>query len=297
MIHWANFGGPLSRMQLIAPRRRFRARHAALVAQDALLLGGLIARWSYRLGLHGKLGVTLHEIGISAQSRLPAPLVLAFASDFHAGPVTNPALFTDFMDAVIERRPDVLLLGGDYVSSRAQHADMFSRCLSRYQAPLGTYAVLGNHDLWSGSERIARSLQSAGVQVLVNQNRSLPPPFDCVSVCGLDDPWAGSADATATFKDAAPVRIFLTHSPDGLLLLDEERYHVGFAGHTHGGQIALRDGTQLVTAGGPLSRTYGRGRFAIPGNGPLLVSRGIGCTYLPVRINSDPELIICTLLA
>jgi predicted MPP superfamily phosphohydrolase len=233
---------------------------------------------------------------IAAQGQLPAPLRLAFASDFHAGPVTHPALFTEFMDAVTEQRPDALLLGGDYVSSRARFVDVFARCLARYQAPLGTYAVLGNHDRWSDSDRVIGSLRSAGVQVLINQNRSLPAPFDCVSVCGMDDPWTGRADAAATFRDAAPVRIFLTHSPDGLLLLDEEQYHVGFAGHTHGGQIALRDGTQLVTAGGPLSRTYGRGRFAIPGNGPLLVSRGVGCTYIPVRINSEPELMICTLL-
>jgi predicted MPP superfamily phosphohydrolase len=280
----------------MAIRHRFRARHAALVAQDSLLLGGLIARCSYRLGLHGKLAVTTHEIRITAQRRLPAPLVLAFASDFHAGPVTDPALFTDLMDAVTQRQPDVLLLGGDYVSSRAHHADVFARCLARYRAPLGTYAVLGNHDLWSDSDRVTRSLRDVGVVVLVNQNCTLSPPFDCVSVCGLDDPWAGQADAAATFKDAAAIRIFLTHSPDGMLLLDEEQYHVGFAGHTHGGQIALRDGTQLVTAGGPLSRTYGRGRFSIPGNGPLLVSRGVGCTYIPVRINSEPELMICTLL-
>jgi predicted MPP superfamily phosphohydrolase len=280
----------------MTPRQKFRARHAALVVQDSLLLGGLIARCSYRLGLHGRLGVTSHEIPIASPGRLPAPLVLAFASDFHAGPVTHPALFADFMDAVIARQPDVLLLGGDYVSSRAQHADVFSRCLARYQAPLGTYAVLGNHDRWSDSDRVTRSLRSAGVEVLVNQNRVLPAPFDCVSVCGLDDPWAGCADAAATFRDAAPIRIFLTHSPDGLLLLDEEQFHVGFAGHTHGGQIALRDGTQLVTAGGPLSRTYGRGRFEVPGNGPLLVSRGVGCTYIPVRINSEPELMMCTLL-
>src|SRR5579862_1572891 len=105
-------------MQLLAPHQKHRARHAVLVAQDSLLLVGLIARWSYRLGWHGKLGVTVHQIAISAERRLPSPLVLAFASDFHAGPVTDPALYTDFMDAVLEQRPDVLLLGGDYVSSQ-----------------------------------------------------------------------------------------------------------------------------------------------------------------------------------
>lgn len=75
----------------------------------------------------------------------------------------------------------------------------------------------------------------------------------------------------------------------------ESRYTIGFAGHTHGGQICLPDGTPVLTAGGPLCRSHSRGLFDIPGNGPLIVSRGIGCSNLPVRINSDPELIICRL--
>jgi hypothetical protein len=134
-----------------------------------------------------------------------------------------------------------------------------------------------------------------GVEVLVNRNCSLPAPFDCVSICGIDDPWTGSADAARAFNGAGPIRILLSHSPDGLLLLDNESFDLGFAGHTHGGQIALRNGTPILSAGGPLSRAYTRGRFEIAENGPFFVSRGIGCSNIPVRINSDPELVICTL--
>jgi uncharacterized protein len=167
--------------------------------------------------------------------------------------------------------------------------------LSRYKPPLGVYAVLGNHDLWADEERITSRLRAAGVEVLVNRNCSLPPPYDCVSICGVDDPWTGSPDAGEAFRGAGSVRIFLSHSPDGLLLLDAQQYDLSLAGHTHGGQIALADGTPIIGAGGPLSRRYGRGRFEIEGNGPLIVSRGVGCSNLPLRINSDPELIICTL--
>ena len=87
----------------------------------------------------------------------------------------------------------------------------------------------------------------------------------------------------------------MSHSPDGLLMLGQERFDLGFAGHTHGGQVALPDGTPIGTAGGPLSRAYSRGRFEIDGHGPLIVGRGVGCINLPIRINSDPELVICTL--
>jgi predicted MPP superfamily phosphohydrolase len=264
-------------------------------AFDASLLGGRVARWSYRFGLHGKFGVSTHEIRVGNEKGLPGPLVVAFASDLHSGPSTHPAMFATLFDELARRRPDVLLLGGDYVSCRAHDVDVLVEGLSRCNPPLGKYGVFGNHDLWTDDGYIARQLTAAGVTMLVNRNVALPAPFDCVSICGIDDPWTGSANVAETFTGAAAVRIFLTHSPDGLLLLDQEKFEVGFAGHTHGGQIARRDGSSIVSAGGPLSRAYGRGRFEVPGHGPLIVSLGIGCSSIPVRINADPELIICTL--
>jgi uncharacterized protein len=276
-------------------RRNPRIRQIAMAAMDIALLQGFVANWTYRLGLHGKLRVTTHDVDLATEGLLPAPLVLAFASDLHAGPTTHPEIFSDLFNEVIERRPDALLLGGDFVSSKAEHVDALSLGLSRCNPPLGKFAVLGNHDLWTDEQLITRKLNAAGVEVLVNRNVSLAFPFDGVSICGIDDPWTGSADTAKAFKDAKPVRIFLMHSPDGLLLLGGEKYALGLAGHTHGGQIALRDGTPIIGAGGPLSRSHARGRFEVFGNGPLIVSRGIGCSNVPVRINSDPELIICTL--
>jgi uncharacterized protein len=270
-------------------------RRIAMAALDTALLSGFVARWSYRCGLHGKFGVNTHEIPVPEEKELPAPLTLAFASDFHAGPSTHPELFTTVVDELMRRQPDVILLGGDYVSCKARDVDVLIDGLSRCKPPLGKYAVLGNHDLWSDAAYITRRLATAGVQVLVNRSCPLPSPFDCVSICGIDDPWTGSANVARAFEGSRPIRVFLTHSPDGLLLLDQEQFDVGFAGHTHGGQIARRDGTPIVSAGGPLSRAYGRGRFEIPGHGPLIVSRGIGCSSIPVRINADPELVICTL--
>ena len=276
-------------------RHNSRTRKMMMAAFDASLLHGVVAGWSYRLGLHGKFSVTTQEIRVAAEKRLPKPLVVAFASDFHAGPSTHPALFTTLIEELQARRPDVFLLGGDYVSCEARYVDALTDCLAECVPPLGKYAVLGNHDLWTDDEYISRRLTAAGVEVLVNRSVSLPAPFDGVSICGIDDPWIGNADAAQAFKDANRIRIFLTHSPDGLLLLEGETFDAGFAGHTHGGQIALRDGTPIFAAQGPLSRTYSHGRFEVGGNGPLIVSRGIGCSNLPIRMNADPELVICTL--
>jgi len=268
-------------------------RRLALDVLDALLLNGLAAGWSYRCGLHGKLRVSEHEVRLAGGRSLPRPLSLAFASDFHAGPATDPRMFAHLIEELARFRPDVLLLGGDYVSCRAGQMEVLARELARIDPPLGKYGVLGNHDLLTDDARIVHRLAQAGVQMLINGNRRLPAPFEIVWICGIDDPWTGTANVAEAFAGADGARIFLTHSPDGLLLLGGQRFDLGFAGHTHGGQVALPDGTAIVDAGGPLARRYGRGRFDLEGNGTLFVSRGVGCSNLPIRINSDPELIVC----
>ncbi|MGZ5183211.1 MAG: metallophosphoesterase [Ramlibacter sp.] len=276
-------------------KRHRPIRHATERVLNTLLLKGRVAGFSYRLGGHGTLGVTRHEVVLEPEQHLPRPLTIGFASDFHAGPTTHPALFDALLAQLARERPDVLLLGGDYISFDAANIRELQGFLRAARAPLGTYAVLGNHDVWNGRTEIAAALAASGVEVLVNRNVALPAPFGAVSICGIDDPWTGEPSAAATFDGAGALRIYLTHSPDGLRCLNGERFSLGFAGHTHGGQIVRRNGAPLKRPGGRYSREYPHGRFEIDGNGPLLVSRGIGCSGIPLRVRADPELVICTL--
>ena len=263
---------------------------------DTLLLDGSVAAWSYRRGLHGRLGVTRHDIKLEPARALPRPLVVAFASDLHAGPTTHPGIFDELARAIESANPDVVLLGGDYVSLAVHHVERLGALLHSAvaAAPLGAYAVIGNHDIWQGRATVEATLRAAGVQVLVNANRRLPAPFDNVSICGIDDPWTGQPSPAGTFDGASDVRIYLMHSPDGMWHLRDERFDLGLAGHTHSGQIAFANGTPVVPPKGPMSRRHCRGRFDFA-NGPVIVSRGVGCSALPLRINSDPELVVCTL--
>ena len=274
-------------------RRPFR--HITERILTVVLSNGLLARLSYRLGGLGKVRVTRQDVELEPERRLPRPLRIGFASDFHAGPTTHPAVFDDLLAAVRAEAPDVLLLGGDYVAFDAANVAVLRAFLDGLRVPLGIYAVVGNHDIWNGRGVIEDTLRACGVQVLVNRNVALPAPFGAVSVCGVDDPWLGKPSVPDAFAGAGAVRIYLMHSPDGLRHVGGERYDVGFAGHTHGGQIARHDGAPLFRPKGRLSRTYCYGRFDLPGNGPLIVSRGVGCSGIPLRLNADPELLICTL--
>jgi predicted MPP superfamily phosphohydrolase len=239
--------------------------------------------------------VVRYEMSVGNEKQLPAPLRIGFVSDLHAGPTTYEALFDQLGDQLRLLRPDVLLLGGDYVAFDARYAERLHNLLTAYAPALGTYAVIGNHDIWNGREVIESVLRESGAEVLVNRSIALPAPFDMVSICGIDDPWTGNADAARTFAESGQVKLFLTHSPDGLLRLGEEIFDLAFAGHTHGGQVAHRDGTPLMQPTGPLSRRYCYGEFKVQGNGKMIVSCGVGCSLLPLRVNADPELVICTL--
>ena len=173
-------------------RHNSRSRRLSETAINSILRRTWITRLSYRWGLHGKLRVAMHDIRIPEEKRLPAPLVLAFASDFHAGPTTHPEVFSTLLQELVGRKPDVLLLGGDYVTGEAASVGALSEVLSRCEPPFGKYAILGNHDLWTDDEHIRRQLAAAGAKVLINDNCPLPPPFGQVSVCGIDDPWTGA---------------------------------------------------------------------------------------------------------
>ena len=274
-----------------------RLRRAAWVALDFGYRGGWPAALARRFLLHGRIAVRTHEFRINRWGR-GRPLRIVFASDFHAGPVTHPELLNEASRAIAGGKPDLLLLGGDFISPHARYVDGLADRLRQIDAPLGKFAVLGNHDLYADDEYIVERLASAGVRTLNNESVRLAPPFDGIFLCGLDDPTVGSPDGVAALRDADGVRIVLMHSPEGLLSLAGHDFDVAFCGHTHGGQVAFPGGRPVWMPGGPLNRLYAHGVHQLRdhGDATLLVSRGIGCSGVPVRLFARPEVHVCTVL-
>jgi predicted MPP superfamily phosphohydrolase len=219
---------------------------------------------------------------------------LAYASDFHAGPTTDPDVIAQACKALRSTHPDAVLLGGDFINFSARDIDPILPALKQVAETAPTFAVLGNHDWIADPGKIRGALETAGVQVLINRNVRLPAPFDSVWICGLDDHWCGYPDAAKALSGAEGVRIVLMHAPSGLLDLGNEAFDLAFCGHTHGGQIALPGGYPLVLPKGRLSRVYPRGRYQLPAGRTLIVSVGVGCALLPIRINANPEVVVCT---
>lgn len=223
-------------------------------------------------------------------------LRIAFASDFHAGPLTPPSSILAACRALSAVDPQLILLGGDFVSLAGRHAARLLEPLRSLTAPLGVFAVLGNHDHWAGEATVAAVLEQAGVTVLTNRSHRLPAPFQRTLLVGLDDHISGRPDASAPEWDSTCVTILLIHQPSGILDTHGRPFDVALAGHTHGGQIVLPGGFAPVVPQGAFSRRYLAGRFALEGDRHLLVSVGLGNSGLPIRLGPTPEIVVCDLI-
>jgi uncharacterized protein len=244
------------------------------------------------------------ELVQHSASLLPAELVgrrlrIVFASDLHIGPTTARVTLDAAFARIAALRPDVLLLGGDYVfleASAARTRELEQR-VRDVPAPV-KLAVLGNHDLWAEHTAIERALARAGARVLINAHAWLPPPFDHIAIIGLDDPWTGAPDVDAALAgtEAAALRIGLCHAPEGALLLRGRGVPVVLCGHTHGGQIALPGPRPVILPGGPYSQRYPFGSHHID-DVQLIVSRGVGAVELPIRAFAPADVVVLDVLA
>ena len=256
--------------------------------------GHWAARLAVATGLQ-RTSVDVEHISIRVPQRTGSTaLRIAFASDFHAGATTHTRLFEAACDAIAAEKPDVLLLGGDFVTTRAGYIDQLAPLIAGIPAPLGKYGVFGNHDVRSNVGVLRRYLDTAGVRILDNEVVTLDGAHSDVAILGIDDPIWGDPEYRDMPDDK--VRVVLMHAPDGLITLGDRHFDLALCGHTHGGQIAV-GGVRPYLPHGKLSRDFAAGLYRL---GPrsdrhLVVSHGVGCSTLPVRLGAPPQVHIITL--
>ncbi len=267
-------------------RRRFLTRAAAVATAAAV--GSSVAQVS------GTYPFDVVRVRTELAG-LRAPLRIAWLTDLHHGEFVRTASVRTWVDAALREAPDLVLLGGDLVDQTPgadPDAELFAE-LARLRAPLGVWAVAGNHDhgRYRGIGPYVALLRGAGIEVLVNRGIAVRPDLH---LAGLDDYRNGRPDLGATLRDrpAAGATLLLSHNPD---VLPEVPTDVGLtlSGHTHGGQVVLPGVGALYT-----SSRYGERFLAGWVEGPArgYVSRGLGVTSLPVRINCPAELTILDLV-
>jgi uncharacterized protein len=243
------------------------------------------------------IGVAHHDIVLTRLDAEPLNgLRIAVISDLHAGaPYIDEAKIKKIIALTQKEQPDIILLLGDYVvtsrSGRFRSADYpierTAQLLKGLDAPLGVYAVIGNHDRWESAGRVTRALQGAGFTVLENHSTVISTADRSFDLVGIGDDFTHAADPAQALAEVPQghVALCFTHSPDVFPRLPRA---CGFtvAGHTHGGQV------KLPFIGRPISNSrygdrYAAGVFEENGK-TLFVSTGIGTSGLPVRFGVPP---------
>jgi hypothetical protein len=187
--------------------------------------------------------------------------------------------------------PDLFFLTGDYVSNSMNFLPACIEELSRVHARYGTYACLGNHEHWYGkTDYLARAFERHGMRMLVNSHQLVNTADGPLEVLGIPDLLRGNANLGEALSGTAPgiPRILLSHRPEIFPRAAKMGIKLTLAGHYHGGQIVLKlPGISLSAA--DFKTDYPHGLFRLD-DSYLYVSRGIGTTFTPVRLNAEPEI-------
>ena len=216
-------------------------------------------------------------------------------SDFHLGTVSlNGRALRKAVDWTAGRDLDLVVVTGDLVSRR-RGVRTLTRELGRLRPGLGTYAVLGNHDVASTRDPFSRPADLSAVEVAVlleHESVSLDVEGLKLQVAG-GDPRRHRERHGPLADRAADVRILLVHFPDPVQTLAPDEFHVILAGHLHGGQICVPTPRGKVRLE-HLRARYWEGLFELP-QGTLHVSRGLGTSFVPFRFLARPEATILRL--
>jgi predicted MPP superfamily phosphohydrolase len=228
-------------------------------------------------------------------------LTVGVVSDLHAGaPHVDERKVERVAARLARAQPDLVALLGDYVDPEVAFAQpveprAVAERLAALPAPLGRFAVLGNHDWGEDGPRIVEALRAAGIRVLENEAAAVEARGERLWIVGLADPSWRDPDVEAAFADVPdgePILV-LSHDPD--LFPDiPDRAALTLSGHTHGGQVDL-PGVRAKVIPSRFGDRYAGGHVVEDGR-HLHVSRGVGTSRFPIRFRSPPEVLLLRLL-
>ncbi len=225
-----------------------------------------------------------------------AGLRIAFVTDTHLGPSITERNLIRATTLLTAERPDLVLLGGDYISESPRHARPAAAILGRLavSAPLGGFAVLGNHDLANDAGKVTAALEAEGIMVLRNRATPVSTASGVLWIAGIDEAILSRPDLEETFASIpqGSAVLALWHEPDGAARAAALGAFLQLSGHSHGGQVRLPGLGALAAPPGGRHFVAGLNHA---GGMPVYTSRGVGVYRPPVRLNCPPEVTLVTL--
>jgi predicted MPP superfamily phosphohydrolase len=248
----------------------------------------------------GRLIVHQETIQIDNLPKELSGLRIALVADIHSGgPFIDDHKLRTIVELTNQQNPDLILLLGDYMSPNSWHSrrvepEVTAAVMKNLHAPLGVYAVLGNHDWWYNGGKVRRAFEANGIPVLDDEVTEIKWQNGSFWLVGLADFWTRPqhvSETIAKVPQGAPI-IAITHNPDVFPGLPRS-VPLLLAAHTHGGQVNLPlIGTPIVPS--RFGRKYTAGHVFENGH-HMFVTTGIGTSILPVRFRVPPEIVILTI--
>lgn len=230
-------------------------------------------------------------------------LRVALLGDLHAGaPHVDAVRVRRVVEALNAQRPDLALVAGDLVDhvvvgARPVRPGIVAGQLGALRAPLGTFAVLGNHDRMHGAGTISDALRRHGIDVLEDDARRVPWRDTALWVAGAggrrDEPRT-ALPALRAVPAEEPV-LLLLHEPDVFPTVPDG-VALTLAGHTHGGQIAL-PGLRGAWTPSQFGGRYARRGHVVEDGRHLFLTAGVGTSRFPLRLGAPPEVVLLELRA
>ncbi|HEY7164227.1 MAG TPA: metallophosphoesterase [Candidatus Binatia bacterium] len=283
-------------------RRAFLQKSVGVAAVAPFMIsgyGGLLERRRFE--------IEHFEVPVSGLSSSLSQLTIVQLSDIHVGPFMSAEELNEYIDAVNRLKPDLVALTGDFVTGSRSEVLPCVQTLRRLQARLGVFACLGNHDIYAGAAGdLILGLANSGIRMLRNDAATIDVGNSTVGVLGIDDLGRGRPSLRRTIDARhrpAEVNVLLSHRPEIFPRAANEGVDLVLSGHYHGGQIKLLPEPQALSIARFMT-SYADGFFTLPRSesgdatrtrSTLFVSRGIGVTALPVRVNCPPQIAHLTL--
>jgi predicted MPP superfamily phosphohydrolase len=262
-------------------RRRFLQAGVGGLAATPLVFAAYGAKAASR-------GTEVEEVPVP----FGCPLRVVHLTDIHAGLYMTRKDLRRYAQLVRRLQPDLLALTGDYISTSMSFLPCLEE-LTGIPTPYGIFATLGNHEHWNGDPGTAAAFfRERGAILLDNEHRIIQTPHGPFAVAGIDDLVAGTPDVGAALRGLDPrlPTLLLSHRPEVFPEAAAARVNLTLAGHWHGGQIKVPVlGLDVSIA--HLASRYPEGLYR-RGDAHLYVSRGIGTTGPPIRLNAPPEVVL-----
>lgn len=228
---------------------------------------------------------TSHQVALPFLPDSSSGLRVVQLSDLHCGRKTKQSTLDRAITLAQQFCPHVVVLTGDFVTRAGPDVATCGTLLKRLSAPLGIFAVLGNHDYSADARAVRAMLADCSIQLLSNESVRLDSGIWLAGLedlrCGNPDPWhmlLGVPDHAAL--------LVLSHNPVGAEMV-QARSCMVLSGHTHGGQILLPFFTRREVR--RIGAKHYRAGWYTVGMARLYVNRGLGQVGLPFRFLCPPE--------